>query len=178
MPALLARGGVTGAAADRALRRQHDRQPPSPPGGRSLPARRDSAPGNYGAHFERGLCWLLPGIDLPADRLDRRSECGRSPSCRSRRVDLRDQWDAEERATLSRPCPIRTTTTGARSRRPALEPATALFAAGRRVRAVLGTEPCSHTSRRTLATGTLGSQESGPVSWTRRATHRTSEMPC
>ena len=40
MPALLARGGVTGAAADRALRRQHDRQPPSPPGGRSLPARR------------------------------------------------------------------------------------------------------------------------------------------
>lgn len=61
MPALLARGGVTGAAADRALRRQHDRQPPSPPGGRSLPARRDSAPGNYGAHFERGLCWLLPG---------------------------------------------------------------------------------------------------------------------
>ena len=57
MPALLARGGVTGARADGALQVlvvYTTAQPPSPPGDRSLPTRRDSAPGNYGAHFERG----------------------------------------------------------------------------------------------------------------------------
>lgn len=74
MLALLARGGVTGARADGALHVlvvYTTAQPPSPPGDRSLPDEAGFGAGELWSPLRARACWLLTGIDLPADRLDR-----------------------------------------------------------------------------------------------------------